>query len=124
MTNIRVLLCSLTCFASVVSLAQNVHAEFNPTPQIFIINIQNAISSTEDGRKAFEVLEKKFDGKKNDLKSKGEELDALKRQYEAQGSKLNDDARATLSGQINSKQRGLGRLQDGFRLNLTKSNPK
>jgi Skp family chaperone for outer membrane proteins len=105
-------LCAFACFGIVFVGSQSCRAQSSQSPQIFVINIQNAISSTEDGRKAFEALEHKFDGKRTDLKAKSEELDRLKRQYEAQGSKLNDDTRASLSGQINTKQRVLSRVQE------------
>jgi outer membrane protein len=81
-------------------------------PRIVVINIQNAIAATDDGHKEIEALEKKFEPKKNDLKSRNDELEALKRQYEAQAPKLNEDARGALKGQINTKQRALSRLQE------------
>lgn len=80
--------------------------------RIGIVSIQNAIVGTNDGQKDLQVLAKKFDPKKNELKSLGDEIDGLKRQLETQGPKLNDETRATLSRQIDMKQKTLGRAQE------------
>jgi Skp family chaperone for outer membrane proteins len=80
--------------------------------RIAVINIQKAIFATDDGRKQFDLLEKKFDAKKVEFKTLNDELDALKRQMETQGPKLNDDAQTKLSNRINMKQRYLSRLQE------------
>ncbi len=80
--------------------------------KIGIVSIQSAIVGTNDGQKDLQVLAKKFDPKKNELKSRGDEIDGLKKQLEAQGPKLNDEVRATLSRQIEIKQKTLSREQD------------
>jgi Skp family chaperone for outer membrane proteins len=83
-----------------------------PVVRIAVINIQKAIFATHDGRKQFDLLDKKFDVKKVEFKTLNDELDALKRQLETQGTKMNDDARTKLSNQISTKQRYLSRLQE------------
>jgi len=80
--------------------------------KIGIVSIQGAIVGTNDGQKDLQVLAKKFDPKKNELKSLGDEIDGLKKQLETQGPKLNDEARATLSRQIDIKQKTLSRAQE------------
>jgi outer membrane protein len=80
--------------------------------KIAIVSIQSAIVGTNDGQKDLQVLAKKFDPKKNELKSLGDEIDGLKKQLETQGPKLNDEARATLSRQIDIKQKTLSRAQE------------
>jgi outer membrane protein len=80
--------------------------------KIGIVSIQSAIIGTNDGQKDLQVLAKKFDPKKNELKSLGDEIDGLKKQLETQGPKLNDEARATLSRQIDMKQKTLSRAQE------------
>jgi outer membrane protein len=80
--------------------------------KIGTINIQSAIVATNDGQKDLQVLEKKFDPKNNELKSLSDEINRLKKQLETQGPKLNDDARANLERQIDSKQKSLGRAQE------------
>lgn len=83
----------------------------SPT-KIAVISVQNAIMATDDGRKEFQALDKKFEPQKSELKSLVDEIDRLKKQLDTQGSMMNDEARAGLAKQIESKQRALGRLQE------------
>ena len=77
------------------------------------INLEQAIFATNEGRRDFEALSKKFEPKQNELKGLNDEIDGLKKQLNTQGDKLNDDARATLVKQIESKQKSLDRsMQD------------
>jgi len=87
--------------------------------KIGIINIQNALIGTNDGRKEFQALEKKFEPKKSELKSLGEEIDVLKKQLETQGPTLSDDARANLGRQIDSKQKSFSRAQEDDQTDYT-----
>jgi outer membrane protein len=80
--------------------------------KIGIVSIQSAIIGTTEGQKDLQTLAKKFDPKKNELKSLGGEIDGLKKQLEAQGPKLNDETRATLSRQIEMKQKTFSRAQE------------
>jgi outer membrane protein len=69
------------------------------------INIEGAIFACNEGRRDFDELTKKLEPKQTALKSSGDEIDALKKQLSTQGDKMNDDARATLTKQIESKQK-------------------
>jgi Skp family chaperone for outer membrane proteins len=103
--------------AAVVAIAA-VPLDANPgpsgVPRVAVINIQSAVSNTREGHEAIIKVEKNFESKKNDLKTKSNELDALKRQYESQGPKMNEEARSGLTMQINGKQRALARLQEDY----------
>ena len=77
------------------------------------ISMEQAIFATNEGRRDFEALSKKLEPKQNELKNQNDEIDALKKQLNAQEGKLNDDARANLVKQIETKQKSLDRqLQD------------
>lgn len=77
------------------------------------ININDAIFLSNEGRRDLEALSKKFEPKQAELKSQNDELEALKKQMTTQQDKLNDDARATLQKQIESKQKTFDRsVQD------------
>ena len=81
--------------------------------KIGTINLEQAIFATNEGRRDFEALSKKLEPKQAELKSQNDELDSLKKQLNTQGDKLNDDARANLVRQIETKQKALDRsLQD------------
>jgi outer membrane protein len=77
------------------------------------ISMEQAIFATNEGRRDFEALSKKLEPKQNELKNQNDEIDALKKQLNAQQDKLNDDAKANLVKQIETKQKSLDRqLQD------------
>jgi outer membrane protein len=77
------------------------------------INIEQAIFGTNEGRRDFEALSKKLEPKQNELKNQNDELEALKKQLNDQGPKLNEDALNTLKKQIESKQKSFDRsVQD------------
>ena len=73
------------------------------------INIEQAIFSSNEGQREFQELSKKFEPKQNELKGKADEIDGLKKQLNAQGEKLNEDARDKLVKQIESKQKSFDR---------------
>ena len=69
------------------------------------INIEQAVMGSNEGQRDFEVLRKKLEPKQNELKAQNEELQSLQDQLQKQGDKLNEDARATLQKQIESKKK-------------------
>jgi outer membrane protein len=69
------------------------------------INIEGAIFASNEGRRDFEALNKKLEPKQGDLKNQSDDIESLKKQLNTQGEKMNDDARATLVKQIESKQK-------------------
>jgi outer membrane protein len=77
------------------------------------ISMEQAIFATNEGRRDFEALSKKLEPKQNELKGANDEIESLKKQLNTQGDKLNEDARANLVKQIETKQKSLDRqLQD------------
>jgi len=77
------------------------------------INIEGAIFGSNEGRRDIEALSKKFEPKQTELKNQNDELDSLKKQLDTQGTKLNEDAAATLRKQIENKQKSFDRsMQD------------
>lgn len=80
--------------------------------KIGVISIQDAILATNEGQKDFEALGKKFEPKRTELKSLSDEIDSLKKQLDTQGKSLNDEARAGLVRQIETKQKTLTRNQE------------
>jgi len=101
---------------SVTALAQTSKAASSPaapsvTPgKIGIINIKGAIVASNEGQRDFEKLQKNFDPKNAELKSRNDEIDSLKKQLQAQGDKLNEEARNGLVRQIDQKQTALKRF--------------
>jgi outer membrane protein len=77
------------------------------------INMTQAILASNEGRRDFEALSKKLEPRETELKGKNDEIEALKKQLNTQGDKLNEEARANLVKQIDTKQKALDRnMQD------------
>jgi outer membrane protein len=118
----RILL-AMAFVISVAALAQTGSAAAAPAgaapavtstgTKVGTISMEQAIFATNEGRRDFEALSKKLEPKQNELKGQNDEIDALKKQLGAQQDKLNDEAKATLVKQIETKQKSLDRqLQD------------
>jgi outer membrane protein len=81
--------------------------------KIGTINIEQAVIGTNEGQRDFAALQKKLEPKQNELKSQNDELESLNKQLQTQGDKLNEDARATLVKQIETKKKSFDRsVQD------------
>jgi outer membrane protein len=81
--------------------------------KIGTINIEQAVIGTNEGQRDFEALRKKLEPKQNELKGQNDELENLQKQLQTQGDKLNEDARATLVKQIETKKKSFDRsVQD------------
>jgi len=82
-----------------------------PMPtKVGVIDIQRAILATNEGRRDFEALTKKFEPKQLELKTLNDEVENLKKQLTAQGDKMNDDARTNLTRNIQQKEKNLQRM--------------
>jgi outer membrane protein len=83
-----------------------------PATKIGVVDIQNAIGNCNEGKKEFDALQTKFDPKRNELKTLNDEVDNLKKQFEAQREKLSPEASATQAKTIADKQKILQRNYD------------
>jgi outer membrane protein len=77
-----------------------------------IINIQQAIAMSNDGKKAAETLTAKFAPKRTELEKMNSELTALQEQLRNQEKTLSDDARNKLMRSIDDKTRALNRANE------------
>jgi len=99
--------------ASPVSPAATTTIATGTVSKLGTINIEQAVLGTNEGQRDFEALRKKLEPKQNELKSQNDELEALQKQYQTQGDKLNEDARASLQKQIETKKKSFDRsVQD------------
>ncbi|MGA7629599.1 MAG: OmpH family outer membrane protein [Terriglobales bacterium] len=73
------------------------------------INIEQAIFLSNEGRRDFETLSKKFEPKQNELKSCADEIDSLTKQLNTQQDKLNEESRDKLVKQIETKKKSCDR---------------
>jgi outer membrane protein len=88
-------------------------ANAGPVPtKIGIVNIQDAIIATNEGKKEFDALQSKFTPKQAELKTLNDEVENLKKQFQVQQDKLNDEERASKAKIIEAKQKTLQRTYD------------
>ena len=73
------------------------------------INIEQAIFLSNEGRREFETLSKKFEPRQNELKTCADEIDSLTKQLNTQQDKLNDESREKLVKQIETKKKSCDR---------------
>jgi outer membrane protein len=78
------------------------------------INVEAAVFGSNEGRRDADALQKKLEPKQNELKSQNDELESLQKQMQTQGDKLNDEAKATLLKQIETKKKSLERAVQDF----------
>lgn len=87
----------------------------NPTtgPRIAIVNIQDAIMATNEGKRDFDSVQKRFEPKQAELKTLSDEVENMKKQLQANGDKLNEEARNTQVRTLETKQKSFQRsLED------------
>ncbi len=85
-------------------------ASAGPAPvKIGIVNIQDAIIATNEGKKEFDALQARFAPKQNDLKTLNDEVENMKKDIQAKGDKLNDDERGKQLKNLETKQKTLQR---------------
>lgn len=78
------------------------------------INVEAAVFGSNEGRRDADALQKKLEPKQNELKGQNDELEGLQKQLQTQGEKLNEDARATLVKQVETKKKSLERAVQDF----------
>ena len=106
--------------ASTAALAQGTSAPAGspaaaPVPsKIGIVGIQEAIAATNEGKKEMEALQQRFAGRQAELKALNDEVEGLKKQLQAQGDKLSDEARANSLKTLDAKQKTLQRNYEDY----------
>lgn len=81
----------------------------SPGTKIGIVNIQDAIIATNEGKKEFDALQQRFAPKQNDLKSLNDEVENLKKDLQAKQDKLNEEERNKQVKNLEVKQKTLQR---------------
>jgi outer membrane protein len=77
--------------------------------KIAIVNIQEAIAASNEGKREFESLQQKYGPKQASLKTQNDEVENLKKQLQTQGDKLSDEERSTRVQTLEAKQKTLQR---------------
>jgi len=77
--------------------------------KVAIVNIQDAIANTNEGKKELDALQQRFSPKQAELKTQNDEVEGLKKKLQADSDKLNEDTRNTRVKEIEVKQKSLQR---------------
>jgi outer membrane protein len=78
-------------------------------PKIAVVAFQVAVGQTNEFQRNFADLQKKYDPKRQQLKTLSDDVDNLTKQLQTQGDKLSDAERATRAKQIDDKKKQLQR---------------
>jgi outer membrane protein len=83
-----------------------------PGTKIGVINMQEALASTAEGKKAFADLQKKYDPRREELQRQQQEINALQEQLQRQAATLSDEERVRLGRELEDKQKLFKRAQE------------
>ena len=90
-------------------------ASQGPVPtKIGVVNIQQAIAECAEGKKEIDVLQTRFAPKQVELKQQSDDVENLKKQYQAQAAKLSDEEKGRQAKAIDTKQKALQRSAEDF----------
>lgn len=85
-----------------------------PPPQavpakIALISFEQGVFATNEGQKAVQDVQKKWEPKRAQIESLGQEVDSLKKQLQSAPATMSDDERATRLKNIDTKEKQLNR---------------
>ncbi|HUH63372.1 MAG TPA: OmpH family outer membrane protein [Terracidiphilus sp.] len=78
-------------------------------PKIAVIAFQAAVAQTNEGQRDFADLQKKYDPKRQQLKSLSDEVDRLTKELQTQANTLNDTEKESRAKTIDDKKKQLSR---------------
>ena len=77
--------------------------------KIALISFENAVFATNEGQRAVQDVQKKYEPKKAQIETQGQEVDTLKKQLQSAPATLSDEERATRLRAIDTKEKSLNR---------------
>ena len=80
--------------------------------KIAIIEYEQVAAATNEGQRALQELQKKYEPKKASLEQLAQEVDTLKKQLQAAPATMSDDDRASRARDIDTKEKQLQRDSD------------
>jgi outer membrane protein len=100
-------------------LALSAAAQTSPAPaatagptRVAVIAFQAAVGQTNEFQRNFADLQKKYEPKREQLKTMADEIDTLTKQLQAQGDKLSEAEQASRAKTIDDKKKQAQRLQE------------
>ena len=86
--------------------------------KVAVIAFQAAVGQTNEFQRNFADLQKKYEPKRNQLKTLADEIDGLEKQLQAQGDKLSDAERANRTKTIEDKKKQAQRFAEDVQNDL------
>ena len=80
--------------------------------KIAVVSFQAAVSQTNEFQRAFIDLQKKWDPKRQQLKTLSDDVDRLTKELQTQGDKLSESERATRAKSLDDKKKQFDRQQE------------
>jgi outer membrane protein len=87
--------------------------------KVAVIAFQAVVGQTNEFQRDFADLQKKYEPKRNQLKTMADEIDGLEKQLQAQGDKLSDAARAAQAKTIDDKKKAAQRFAEDAQTDLS-----
>jgi outer membrane protein len=87
--------------------------------RIAVVEFQAAVTSTNEFGRDYADLQKKYEPKRNQLKTMADEIDGLEKQLQAQAATLGEAARASQAKTIDDKKKQAQRLAEDSQNDLT-----
>jgi len=87
--------------------------------KVAVVEFQAAVSQTNEFQRDFADLQKKYEPKRNQLKTMGDEIDGLEKKLQAGGATLSDADRATQAKTIDEKKKQAQRFAEDAQNDLT-----
>lgn len=81
----------------------------SPPAKVGVIHFEGAISSTQQGQKALEELQQRYEPQRKEIEKRQNEINALREQLIKSSSTMSDEARQKLNDEIAEKTRKLNR---------------
>ncbi len=101
---------ALLCAGALGAAAQAPVAE--PVAKVGVIAFQTAVTQTNEFQRDFADLQKKYEPRRQELKTLTDQIDALKKQLQTQADALSDAERESRSKSISDKEKHLQRTQE------------
>jgi outer membrane protein len=113
MKQLTVLAAALIAGLTVTSAAQTPAPSTTEGPaRIAVVAFQSAVTQTNEFQRNYADLQRKYEPKRQELKTLSDQIDGLKKQLQTQGDTLNDQERESRAKTISDKEKQLQRDQE------------
>ncbi|MDR3739518.1 MAG: OmpH family outer membrane protein [Terracidiphilus sp.] len=106
----------LLCIGALSAVAQDPAAS---PAKVGVISFQAAVTQTNEFQRDFADLQKKYEPKRQELKTLSDQIETLKKQLQTQGDTLSDTERESRTRAINEKGKQLQRTQEDDQNNFS-----